>query len=563
MIKLEFILAVAAFALALMFPKFGGRIFQHVERALGRLARKKRLSVVVAGSVCVVIRLALIPALGIPQPGMHDEFSNLLAADTFSKGRLTNPTHSQWMHFESFHINHQPTYMSMYPPGNGLIMALGQRITGNPWFGVLLATGLFCGGVTWALQGWLPPTWAFLGGMIAVLRIGLFSYWTHGYWGGSLAAFGGALLIGAYPRLKKEPSSGVATALAMGVLILANTRPYEGGVVCLALAVPYLWLFVRQPSELRPRFFKAVALPLAVVFVSAGVWMLYYNWRVFGDPFTPPYASNRAQYAVVSPLIWQPERDPPAYHHRVMQDFYTNWELDVHRAARAPGGQLVLTVTRAQMFWLFLVGPLLTFPILLTAAHLVSLRGFPVVWLAIASNLVAVALSAFTSLHYWAPAATAVLTVETALLRLLRSFRLRTRRFGRAWVRLLVTAALLVVATRTVGLYNRTSVGPEQANHRQLLSGRAQLIAGLKAVGGRHLIVVRYSDTHSAHAEWVYNDADIDASPVVWAREMNPEADARLLQYFNERQVWLLEPDLLPLRLKPYPPPPASGSGRP
>jgi hypothetical protein len=41
----------------------------------------------------------------------------------------------------------------------------------------------------------------------------------------------------------------------------------------------------------------------------------------------------------------------------------------------------------------------------------------------------------------------------------------------------------------------------------------------------------------------VYNNADIDAAPVVWAREMDPENNANLIRYFHDRQVWLFEPD--------------------
>jgi hypothetical protein len=67
--------------------------------------------------------------------------------------------------------------------------------------------------------------------------------------------------------------------------------------------------------------------------------------------------------------------------------------------------------------------------------------------------------------------------------------------------------------------------------------------------GTRHLVIVRYAPGRNTNAEWVYNSADIDASTVVWARDMGDAQNSELIDYYRGRQIWLLEPDLVPPRL--------------
>jgi hypothetical protein len=555
LLAMEAAATVAILLLALSAPRIGSAFFRKIETTFGRLARRKRLAVLVVTATAFFGRLLLLPLLPIPTPTVHDEFSYLLAAQTFASGRLTNPAHPMWEHFETFHVDQLPTYMSMYPPMQGLALATGAKIFGHPWFGVLFSVSLMCGAICWALQGWLPSSWALLGGLIAVMRLATFSYWSNSYWGGAIAATGGALVLGAWPRLvKRQKSWDIATVLilGLGLAILANNRPYEGMLISAPAVLGVGFALLKRLS--RGQFLKAM-LPLCLILLATFAGMAYYNQQVFGSPLTMPYAVNRATYAVTPYFPFQDMRPEPVYRHKVIRDFYVKSELPDYQEARTLDGFLIRTGAKTATIALFYFGPVLLLPLLLLPLVLRDRRVRPLFFISVLI-LVGVMAELWLFPHYMAPALTALYVLLLQSLRHLRFWSPGGRPVGLFLARAIPTVCVGMIVMAVVfppppnpaGFWVPTWYAPNPGS-----PARATMLSKLAANEAQQLAIVRYQPNHNLYDEWVYNDADIDGSKIVWAREMTPDKDKQLLAYFPNRQVWLIEPDVKPPRVTPYP----------
>jgi hypothetical protein len=503
-------------------------MLRQAERTFRRFARRKALAILVAALAPLAIRAALLWRDPEPNPRIQDEFSHLLVADTIAHGHIVNPQHPLWAHFETMHVLVRPVYGSIYPAAHGALMGLGQALTGHPWTGVWLGVALMGASLCWMLQGWVTPGWALLGAVIAGVRFGVLSYWMNSYYGGAVAAAGGALALGALPRLWKRGRWQDGAALGAGLAILANSRPYEGAVFGALIMAAALWQWRRIP-------WRRVAPPLILIAGAGAAALGYYSFRFTGSPMRLPYSFYRASVAVAPHFVLQSPRPEPAYDHRVLHDFHTKWEMLSYRLARSnqpPYG----IFDKATLYWRFFWGPALSLPLLLALPWMIRRRRIR--WLLGAGVIVAAALAieVWQAPHYAAPATGLVTLLAIEALRHLR------RAAGPWAVRTIVAAALL---TPVIG-----------GNGRPVGNGaeRAQILRDLTATGERHLVVVRYSRAHNPGDEWVYNAADPDHAPVVWAREMDPGSNRELVQYYAGRHAWIVEPDARPIHLVPYDP---------
>src|SRR5207302_5721274 len=159
-----------------------------------------------------------------------------LMSDTFASGRISNPTPPFPEFFDTFHVLMHPVYASKYFPVQGLFLAIGQKLTAHPAAGLWLSSALACVAVYWMLQAWVGPAWALLGGFLIVVQYGIYSYWSQTYWGGMAAALGGALFLGGARRLWDTVSWKSAVWLAVGVIVLMNSRLLEGLLAMLSMA---------------------------------------------------------------------------------------------------------------------------------------------------------------------------------------------------------------------------------------------------------------------------------------------------------------------------------------
>lgn len=531
-----------------------------IRNAFRGIAARKRTAVVICGLLPVAVRISMLGVAPVPDPSIHDEFSHLLLADTLAHGRLTNPTHPMWRHFESIHIIQTPTYNSMYPPGQAAFLALGQVVFRDPWAGVVISAGLMFAAACWMMQGWLPPSWALFGTLIAICKFGVAGLWMNSYLSGAVAGIGGALLIGSLPRLRREEARAFEAALlAAGIVVLVNTRPFEGAALGAAAAV-YLTPVVRRVPRNR-QLIPRLALPMAVVLTAGALFTCYYCWRVTGSPIRLPYQVNRDTYGWPENLAFLPPKRV-SFRHQVLADMYTR---ELHNRAAYESPKAALDNVDIKLFdnWTFFIGPVLSIPLIFLPWAFRDRRTRPLILFVGAIAILNLFQLVLYPYHLGPVVPIMFAIVAQCTRHLYVSIGSFSRRKAMYLAIVLPVAVALVSAMKQVAPDWGIPLAYWEYASEAHRDGRASIAQWLEARPRKQLVLVRYAAGHSPNREWVYNKADIDGSKLIWAREMDSASDTELLRYFSDREAWLLEADVYPLRVVQYPGPPVADDTNP
>lgn len=482
-----------------------------------------------AALVSIAVNVAVFAVRGEPLPDVHDDHSQLLLADTLRLGRLANPPHPFAAHFETMLALQRPTYASHFPPGTGAVMAAAWAVTGLPIAGIWLMAAAGAASVCWAARGWLPRSWSVLTGVLVACHPTIVP-WGSSYSGGTVSFFAGALLLGAMARMARRPSRWLGAIAAFAIVVLANSRPFEGLIYTIAVAVaftisaPRAWFGVLRHSA------------AAICILTLGCATIpIYNRAVTGDPFVLPHTAYDRQYTPAPNFVWQAPKPAPQFPNAEMAMAFQSVYMAHDRLRRTPGGELraldrKVDVLRWTLFprtapesLLQRASVLLYAPLFFLPAVLRTRRRNRALLVIVLLFLVAPFITAWwASAHYLSPAGAAVAILYMLCLR--QSFvRDGTLPF-------FVLAIAIWLSIEGVIAQAREPQNPIELQRRNIVTALTE------RGDEKHLILVP-PDVFDC----VYNAADIDNAQVVWARELAPNANAALREYFGERRVWRLD----------------------
>jgi len=487
-----------------------------------------------------------------PTPSMHDDFGNLLVASTLLEGRLSNPVPPAWESMETFHVVFQPSYASKYPIGLGFMLAVGKLLFGSFAAGLWLCAGLASASIAWMIAAHFPRRWAMASGLVTATH----PFWQHGwsqeFTNGWLPMTGTTLVLGGLLRIRsrfRNPNershfSGYLTGVVgLGCVITLFSRPFEGGLVCGLLGLYFLPSLIRRNFYLDSRFWKA-ALPGVAVLASGVCFQLVINRSITGHVSQLPYQLHESQYGVAPVLIWQKPNEPTIGHRFAEQaSFHHGWSMNAYNQTASFAGyfdmlyrrMIVLVNHWGQMLATAPLGLLFLRP---ERRQFIGLIGLVLIAILVINCI------PWAVPQYVSPLIPVAIFVGCSVA---RGFIKRvglSLRFSNRPIKLEYLAFALVLLLNTFGLLSIETARISRSEGWKVswAEKRVEMIRQLENQPMHDVVFVRYPNNFDVvNSEWVFNDAEIANSSVLWVRWGTTVLNKRVIAAYPNRKVWLLQ----------------------
>jgi len=467
-----------------------------------------------------------------PVASIYDEQSYIFQAQTFLEGRLVNPTPPHWEHFQTFFIVPEPYFVSKFPPGQALFMAFGKLISGEFIVGIWIIFILACIATYWMLLVYVKPHWAFLGALGVASNGHLLLEWSNSYWGGALAMLGGALVFGAIKRIVDSDLRVVLNSsfLALGAVILAYSRPFEGLISSATLIIPVIYgrlFFNYKPKVLLTK----IILPASIILILGLGFLLYYNNTITGSYTKLPYSLYQSRYETARSFLFQKPHESPEGIPFQMSKFHDN-ELKRYLSRRSSiMGFLKGVSEKLFMFGRYYINIIYLLPFLF---FVFSPKGFwqkyslGVLLILLACNFV----TTWNETYYIAP-----ITVLFIYM-IISGFRLASFRKWNFYQSTINTIIVIILLHPFIGVAAHL-----KRDRSDFAIIKKEHIARLNLNSKKDLVIVHYAQEHKSNNEFVYNEPDIENADVIWARDLGVIKNKELVDYFKERNIWYFYPD--------------------
>ncbi len=520
---------------------------------------------------------------GFPVPHAHDELAYTVAADTYASGRVTNPTPAYFEHFETPHVLMEPSYISKYPPMQGLLMAAGQVLFGRQIFGVWLSCGIMAAALFWMLSAWTKPQWAVFGTVLMILFIGINSYWAQSYWGGMAAASGGALFFGGFRRLFKKLAVGSTILMTLGGVILVNSRPFEGTLTMLPCLLVLLAWLLRDKKNSPAKKLSQVILPGIIIAAIALSAMGYQYYRVTGSAFTMPYSVHHSQYYPTPLFIFESVNKSATRGNARIRKIYDRYTsptvLLSYFDVKGLPDPIYLNFVYGMIYLItaipsFFLSPILA--IFLCGSLIPIIRRSK--WLLLIAATVIFTFACMTLGIWWDQYHYAASLSSCFFLLMVEGFRQFHDSSQKGAQRHIVLIMLFGLAAGSFVYMQiflsqppvmkddfsieRTMISEHLSSGEPIsieIPGRATFFKSefediIEKLPNRYIAIVTYDANFNFHDEIIYNKADIANAKLIWAHDLGDEKNESLLEYYNNRNILMIKISDSQIEIKQLPP---------